>query len=62
MLTIYRNNAILTTVEIDETTVLTYQLMAENKVDATWKVAAPMDIRLGDYIMVGNEKYYLNIS
>jgi hypothetical protein len=61
MLNIYRNNALIHTVKIDASTILTHQLMNEQKVQASWVSAAPLDIRLGDYIQVGIEKYYLNI-
>lgn len=62
MLNIYRSGTIIYTVDIDETTRLTYQLMAEQKVDSNWVASAPMDIRLGDYILIGLEKYYLNTA
>jgi hypothetical protein len=62
MLNIYRSGTIIYSVDIDETTRLTYQLMAEQKVDSNWVASAPMDIRLGDYILIGLEKYYLNTA
>lgn len=60
MLNIYRGGTIIFTVEIDDSTVLTYQLMAEQKVEAQWRSSTSMDIRLGDYIVLGLEKYYLD--
>lgn len=50
----------LADVTIDESTVFTHQLLGEHKVDAEWIILEPMDIRLGDYIEVGAEKFYLN--
>lgn len=57
---ILRDGTVIHTVETDENTILTTQLMADDRVDATWKSAQPLDITLGDYIEVGAEKYYLN--
>jgi hypothetical protein len=47
-------------VKIDISTVLTQQLMGEHKVDANWISPAPLDVQLGDYIVVGAEKLYIN--
>lgn len=45
---------------IDLSTVFTHQLMGEHKVQAAWISSESLDIRLGDYIVVGSEKFYLN--
>lgn len=50
----------LADVSIDESTAFTHQLLGEHKVDAVWVMSAPMDITLGDYLVVGSEKFYLN--
>ncbi len=47
-------------VRIDLSTVFTQQLMGEHKVLANWISPTVLDIRLGDYIVVGSEKLYLN--
>lgn len=47
-------------VRIDLSTVFTQQLMGEHKVIANWISPTVLDIRLGDYIVVGSEKLYLN--
>ena len=50
------------TVPIDERTVLTHALMNEHKVTLITLVAAPIALKLGDYIEVGSAKYYINRS
>ncbi|MCH7400133.1 hypothetical protein MM236_19210 [Belliella sp. DSM 107340] len=47
-------------VSIDDKTILTKQIMGDNEVNATWISREPINISLGDYILVGQEKYYLN--
>lgn len=47
-------------VSIDKTTIFTQQLMGEHKVDANWISPAPLNLNLGDYILEGTEKLYLN--
>lgn len=50
----------LADVSIDESTAFTHQLLGEHKADAVWIMSSPMDITLGDYVVVGSEKFYLN--
>jgi hypothetical protein len=57
---ILRDGTVIYTVDIDEKTILTHQLMNDHQVDAVWKSTAPLDLTLGDYIEVGVEKFYLN--
>lgn len=50
----------LADVSIDESTAFTHQLLGEHKAAAVWIMSSPMDITLGDYVVVGSEKFYLN--
>lgn len=59
---IYRSGVEVAEVSIDKTTVLTMELMGKNEVSANWISAAPLAITLGDYILLGIEKYYLNTA
>lgn len=59
---IYRAGVEVFDVSIDKTTVFSAQLMGENEVKANWTAPAPMAISLGDYILIGIEKYYLNTA
>lgn len=59
-LTIYRNAVEVTTVEIDEKTILTRKLMNEDKVTSDFIVKGVLPIALGDYIVVNGKNYYLN--
>ena len=60
MLEIYRDIEVIKTVEIDEQTVFTHQIMGENKVVSRFILPSPFEFLLGDYIMLGVEKYYIN--
>jgi hypothetical protein len=60
-LEIKREGVTIHTAKIGTDSRLTYQLMGEHKVDASWVSAAPIHPQLGDYIEVGVEKFYLNI-
>ena len=59
-LTIYRSAVAVTTVKIDEKTILTRKLMNEDKVTSDFVSASVLPIKLGDYIVVSTKKYYLN--
>lgn len=59
---IYREAVEVFDVKIDKRTVFNATLMDDHRVDAFWITASPIDIRLGDYILVGTEKFYLNIT
>lgn len=58
---IYRNNVHIQTVRIDESTVFTNQLMGEHKIQAEWVSTVPLGLRIGDYTIWQDEKYYLNL-
>ncbi|UCS94857.1 phage tail protein [Echinicola marina] len=57
---IYRNGAIIASTPIDENTVLTYQLMGEHKVACNIVRQSPLEIKVGDYIMVNEERFIMN--
>ncbi len=59
-LTIYRNAVEVTTVKIDEKTILIRKLMNEDKVTSDFISKSVLPIKLGDYIIVNTKKYYLN--
>ena len=50
----------LADVTIDNSTVYSRELMGKHLVESNWISAAPLDLTLGDYIVVGAEKLYLN--
>lgn len=47
-------------VKIDDSTVYTRELMGAHKVDANWILPTPLELNLGDYVVIGSEKFYLN--
>lgn len=57
---IYREGTEVFDVKIDKRTTLNAVLMGDHRIDALFIVPSPIDIRLGDYVMIGVEKYYLN--
>lgn len=59
-LTIYRGVSEILTLDIDEKTVLTKKLMGEHNVKLVYDAGAPLNIQIGDYIILGSEVYTIN--
>ncbi|GAB3667677.1 hypothetical protein GCM10028791_43320 [Echinicola sediminis] len=57
---IYRNGAVIDSTPIDDNTVLTYQLMGEHKVTCDIVRRLPLEIKVGDYILVNAERFIMN--
>lgn len=60
LLQILRNGQEVSSFEIDEKTEFTHKLMGEHKIVCDVIVNAPLPINLGDYIVHGQEKFYIN--
>lgn len=59
-LDIYRNNAILVSVEIDANTICSNVGMGENQIKTSFIVPLRVDLMPGDYILHRNKKYKIN--
>lgn len=59
-LQILRNAQEVVSVEIDKRTVFTHKLMSEHKIVSDFIASQALDLQLGDYVVLGQEKYYIN--
>jgi len=59
-LDIYRDASIISTVSIDEKTVLIKKLMAADKITSRFITKAVIPVEIGDYITFAGNNYYLN--
>lgn len=59
-LDIYRNNAILVSVEIDANTICSIVGMGENQIKTSFIVPRCVDLMPGDYVLHRNKKYKIN--
>lgn len=59
-LNIYRGVSIISTVEIDEQTVLVKKLMSADRITLRVTVNSVLPLELGDHITYGTDNYYLN--
>ncbi len=59
-LSILRNAVEVARVEIDERTVFTHKLMGEHKIVSDFIANKSLPVQIGDYIIHGNEKFYIN--
>jgi len=59
-LDILRNSVLISSVEIDEKTILSKRIMTDGKITSTFVSKSVLPIILGDYVMYGTEKYKLN--
>lgn len=57
---IYRGVSVISTVEIDEQTVLVKKLMSADRITLRVTVSAALPLELGDHITYGGANYYLN--
>ena len=61
-LKIYRSGNIIETVNIDENTVYSKQLMGEDKIEARFQSTSPMSLEIGDYIIHQDQIYEVNTT